>query len=46
MRELGHVVMNGKGIAGSCSGTICAMKSLRLYVLKNRKPVLHHLVWR
>lgn len=45
MREVVHMIMNGKGIAESCSDVVCTMKTWRC-ALKKRKPILDHLVWR
>lgn len=45
MREVVHMIMNGKGIAESCSDIVCTMKTWRC-ALKKRKPLLDHLVWR
>lgn len=46
MREVVHMIMNGKGIAESCSNVVCSTKSLRMYALKKRKLILDHLIWR
>lgn len=37
MREVVHMVMNGKGLAESCSDVVCAMKSLRMCALEKSK---------
>lgn len=46
VREIVPVIMNWKRIAEICSDTVCTMKSLRLYALKKRQPILDHVVWK